>query len=54
MDALRSQSACQILVSHDMNLIRQECTKVMLLNKGEVELIGKPDDVINYYIERFS
>ena len=35
-----------ILVSHDLNLASQYCDRLLLLDRGEVYRIGRPDDVI--------
>lgn len=35
-----------ILVSHDLNLASQYCDRLMLLDRGEVYRIGRPDEVI--------
>jgi lipopolysaccharide transport system ATP-binding protein len=38
-----------LLVSHDLNLVREFCEKTILLSKGEVISSGKTDDVISMY-----
>lgn len=39
-----------ILVTHDMNAARDFCDRLVLLQKGSVQEIGKPQDVANTYI----
>jgi len=38
-----------IIVSHDTNLIKKLCNRVILLNEGSVIKEGKPDAVLDYY-----
>jgi lipopolysaccharide transport system ATP-binding protein len=39
-----------LFVSHDMGSIKNLCSTVFLINKGTISLIGKPDEVIKYYL----
>lgn len=38
-----------LLVSHNLSLIKNLCSRVVLLNKGEVIKEGNPDEIIPYY-----
>ena len=38
-----------LMVSHNMNTIRQNCSKVVWIEKGDVQMIGRPDDVCAAY-----
>ena len=38
-----------VLVSHSMPNIRLFCTKVIVLNEGEIAFVGKPDEAIEIY-----
>ncbi|OQX82488.1 MAG: ABC transporter ATP-binding protein [Bacteroidetes bacterium 4484_276] len=50
-----SQSGRTVLfVSHDMGAIRRLCRRSVLLSAGMVELDGKTDDVIEYYLSDAS
>ncbi|MGD1919536.1 MAG: ABC transporter ATP-binding protein [Pleurocapsa sp.] len=40
-----------LLVSHSMDLIRQNCHKAIWLEQGQIKMIGKTDDVVNQYLE---
>jgi teichoic acid transport system ATP-binding protein len=40
-----------ILSSHDLNLIEQICTKVVVLDKGKIIKFGKTEDTIRYYLK---
>ncbi|MGE0471087.1 MAG: ABC transporter ATP-binding protein [Nitrospira sp.] len=35
-----------ILVSHDLNLVSQYCDRILLLDRGQVVRLGRPEDVI--------
>ena len=38
-----------LMVSHNMNTIRQNCSKVVWIEKGDLQMIGGPDDVCAAY-----
>ena len=38
-----------ILVTHSMESVRKYCNKALMIDKGEVKIIGTPDDVANQY-----
>lgn len=40
-----------LLVSHSMDLIRQNCHKAIWLEQGQIKMIGKTDDVVDQYLE---
>jgi len=42
-----------IIVSQDMGTIKNHCDRAMLLNNGEIEIIGNPDTVIQKYTDLF-
>lgn len=39
-----------LFVSHNLSAVSELCTKAVLLSKGMVDSVGKPDDVIDYYL----
>lgn len=45
-----------ILVSHDMNLVAENCSKVAVFSKGKITAVGTPKEVYNDYknIERLG
>jgi len=43
-----------LVVTHDMNPIRQLCDRALFLNKGKIEDIGEPEAVINTYMNSVS
>lgn len=43
-----------IFVSHNLNLIRANCDKVLLLDKGHQVAFGNPEEVIDQYVQKFE
>jgi ABC-type polysaccharide/polyol phosphate transport system ATPase subunit len=41
-----------VLVTHDMEWVREYCNRAMLLEKGRVVLEGDPDEVVQLHLER--
>jgi lipopolysaccharide transport system ATP-binding protein len=48
---LRNQGATLLLVSHDLNVVRQVCTRVAWLRDGSVRALGPAEDVARAYHE---
>lgn len=44
-----SRSSIMVLASHTEDLLRQWCTKLILLDRGQVVTVGTPDEVIGQY-----
>ena len=42
-----------ILVTHDLKIVQENCTKAMFLNDGKIEAIGNPQDVVDEYTKFF-
>ena len=40
-----------LLVSHSMDLIRQNCHKAIWLERGQIKMIGKADEVVAQYLQ---
>lgn len=49
MDEVRAQAGCVFLVSHSLNTIRDLCTRLVWLDKGDLLYDGEPDQGINWY-----
>jgi len=49
--ALQDQGKTILFVTHDMGSVRRFCDRAMLLEGGEVKLIGDPEDVGEQYLE---
>lgn len=44
-----SEGKTLILVSHDHDLIKDLCNKVLLLDKGKIKFVGATDEGFNIY-----
>lgn len=55
-DYFRSLKGSQtvILVTHNMEAVKQFCTRVMLLEKGKIVDIGKPENIAQQYLQLFE
>ena len=38
-----------VIVTHDLNKIKEYCDHALVLNNGKIGAIGEPQVVINYY-----
>lgn len=45
----RKEEKTIILVTHSMDAVRKYCNRAMLIDKGEIKVIGTPDEVANQY-----
>lgn len=45
----KEQEKTIILVTHSMEAVRKYCNKALLIDKGEIKIIGTPDEVANQY-----
>lgn len=41
-----------MFVSHDMALIREHTDEVAVLERGELAMIGAPDEAVAYHLDR--
>lgn len=51
MMEMMSGGATVLFVSHSMDQIRELCNRVVWLDKGEIRMIGDPDEVCDRYLE---
>jgi ABC-type polysaccharide/polyol phosphate transport system ATPase subunit len=54
IEKLIKSGAAVTLVSHNLDIIKRYCNKVILLEKGQIIKSGKPEEVINYYKENYK
>jgi ABC-type polysaccharide/polyol phosphate transport system ATPase subunit len=54
MKELMSSARLMVLVAHDLETIREMCTRVLWMRHGQVVMHGPPDEVIGAYIESVS
>jgi lipopolysaccharide transport system ATP-binding protein len=49
MQYFRKQGTTILLVSHDMNTVKQLCQRAVWLNKGKIKLLGPANEVVESY-----
>lgn len=49
MDELRAQAGCVFIVSHSLDTIRDMCSRVIWLDKGELIMDGGPEETTELY-----
>ncbi|MCS7270792.1 MAG: ABC transporter ATP-binding protein [Gemmataceae bacterium] len=54
MRELMSSSRLMVLVSHDLNTIRETCNRVIWLRRGEVVMEGPSDPVVTAYVQAMA
>jgi ABC-type polysaccharide/polyol phosphate transport system, ATPase component len=54
MDGVSKDGRTIIVVSHQMPMINNLCTRCILLRSGNIVRQGKPDDIIPFYLEEDS
>lgn len=52
MDQLINKAKMLIIVSHDLNLIRSLCTKVLVVHQGQICFNGAPNEAIEFYMNK--
>jgi ABC-type polysaccharide/polyol phosphate transport system ATPase subunit len=48
---MRNEGKTVVFVTHDMGAVRRFCHRALLLERGDVKMIGEPDAVSDQYIE---
>lgn len=43
-----------VVVTHNMDIIRKDCDRAMLLDKGKIQIMGEPEKVIEAYLTMFN
>lgn len=54
MQSMVHQADIMLLVSHDTNLIKTMCDRILWLDSGNLKMDGKPDEVIEHYLTQAS
>ena len=44
-------NATVLVVSHDLNFIKQSCDQVVWLDKGKIKFLGSTDTAVKYYLD---
>ena len=40
-----------IFVTHDLEMIRRQCHRVVWLSNGKIKMIGAPDEIVRHYVQ---
>lgn len=51
---LKKENKTVVLVTHDMNAVKEYCSRAVLINEGLIEEIGDPEDVSRAYLKLFN
>lgn len=51
MERLFSSGGTVVLISHNLELMEERCTRVIWLDSGKIMMLGKPKDVISAYLD---
>ncbi|SRR6266540_213609 len=54
MQELMSSARLMVMVAHDLDTIRDMCTRVIWMAHGQVVMEGKPDEVVDAYVAAMS
>lgn len=49
--SFKDRGASLLIVSHDMNLIKQLCHRVGVLSRGKMVFLGQPEEAVNFYLD---
>lgn len=49
MELMRSRTKIVILVSHSISQVKEMCTRVIWLEKGQMMMDGDPEEILKYY-----
>ena len=49
-ESLKEQGQTVVLVTHDMSAVKRFCTRAVLIEKGNVKLIGTPERIASQYL----
>lgn len=52
IDELRVRGCAVVFVSHDMGMIRSRTDSVAVLERGELAMIGAPEEAVAYHLDR--
>lgn len=50
VSALQAGGCAVVLVSHDLDLVRDHCDEVAVLDAGRVRLVGAPGEAVEHYV----
>jgi lipopolysaccharide transport system ATP-binding protein len=54
MQSVTKTGRTVLFVSHQLDMVREICERVVLLNAGGIEMLGEAAEVIDYYVQSFG
>ncbi|MBS1970392.1 MAG: ABC transporter ATP-binding protein [Bdellovibrionales bacterium] len=51
LNAILDKAKIIVLVSHDLNMIKNLCNKAIVVNKGEIQFLGPTQEAIDLYLK---
>jgi len=51
LQQLQSQGKAVVLVTHELDWVRQIATRVIWLDRGQIRADGKPEEVVSAYLQ---
>ncbi len=54
MEQLLKKASCQVIVTHDLNLVREHCSRAVCMEGGKIIMDGSPREVIADYQKRMQ
>ncbi|HEX8646173.1 MAG TPA: ABC transporter ATP-binding protein [Thermoleophilaceae bacterium] len=48
---IKEENRTVVFVTHDMAAVKKFCDRALLIERGEVKMIGRPDEIANNYLE---
>ncbi|BDA75717.1 ABC transporter-like protein protein [Calothrix sp. PCC 7716] len=52
MNKFWDENTTILVVSHDLEFVKQSCNKAVWLDKGKIQFIGQADIAVDYYLEK--
>lgn len=49
LDQLLSEASCQMIITHNLDFVRERCNRAIYMSRGKVLADGEPGDVVNQY-----
>jgi ABC-2 type transport system ATP-binding protein len=49
-ETLKREKKTIVLVTHDMSAVKRFCSRALLIEKGDIKIIGSPDEVADQYL----
>ncbi|MBG1260432.1 ABC transporter ATP-binding protein [Nostoc commune] len=53
LDKFWNNNSTIIVVSHDLELMKQSCQRLVCLDKGKIKFVGEANETVNYYLHNY-